>query len=57
MPVVGLLDPRSSSDAPVDILRAFRQDLREAGYVEGEKRLNTAGRTIKSIDCRRWRAT
>jgi hypothetical protein len=36
MPVVGLLDPRSSSDTPVDILRAFRQDLREAGYVEGE---------------------
>jgi len=36
MPVAGLLDPRSSSDTPVDILRAFRQDLREAGYVEGE---------------------
>jgi hypothetical protein len=34
--MIGLLDPRSSSDTPVDILRAFRQDLREAGYVEGE---------------------
>jgi putative ABC transport system substrate-binding protein len=36
MPVVGLLHPRSSSDTPVDILRAFRQDPRGAGYVEGE---------------------
>jgi len=35
MPVVGLLDLRSS-DAPADILQAFRQGLKEAGYAEGE---------------------
>ena len=35
MPVVGLLDPRSP-DAMADRLRAFRQGLKEVGYVEGE---------------------
>jgi ABC-type uncharacterized transport system substrate-binding protein len=35
MPVIGLLDPRSP-DAMADRLRAFRQGLKEAGYVEGE---------------------
>jgi putative ABC transport system substrate-binding protein len=35
MPVVGFLDSRSS-DALTDRLRAFRQGLKEAGYVEGE---------------------
>jgi putative tryptophan/tyrosine transport system substrate-binding protein len=35
MPVVGLLDLRSS-DAPADLLQAFRQGLKEAGYAEGE---------------------
>src|SRR5262245_42525408 len=35
MPVIGLLDPRSP-DAMTDRLRAFRQGLKEAGYVEGE---------------------
>jgi putative ABC transport system substrate-binding protein len=35
MPVVGLLDVRSS-DAPADILQAFRQGLKGAGYAEGE---------------------
>jgi putative ABC transport system substrate-binding protein len=35
MPVIGFLDPRSP-DAVRDRLRAFRQGLRDTGYVEGE---------------------
>ena len=35
MPVIGLLDPRSP-DALADRLRAFRQGLKDTGYVEGE---------------------
>src|SRR5215470_14253800 len=34
-PVIGFLDPRSP-DAVRDRLRAFRQGLKETGYVEGE---------------------
>jgi putative ABC transport system substrate-binding protein len=35
LPVIGLLDPRSP-DAMADRLRAFRQGLKDVGYVEGE---------------------
>ena len=35
MPVVGFVDPRSP-DGMADRLRAFRQGLKEGGYVEGE---------------------
>jgi ABC-type uncharacterized transport system substrate-binding protein len=35
VPVVGFLDP-TSSDAEADRLRAFRQGLKDGGYVEGE---------------------
>jgi putative ABC transport system substrate-binding protein len=35
MPVIGVLEP-TSSDAFADRLRAFRQGLKEAGYVDGE---------------------
>jgi putative ABC transport system substrate-binding protein len=35
MPVIGFLNP-TSLDANVDRLRAFRQGLKDAGYVEGE---------------------
>src|SRR4051794_19291421 len=35
MPVIGFLDPRSP-DAVGDRLRAFRQGLKDSGYVEGE---------------------
>jgi len=35
MPVIGFLDPRSP-DTITDRLRAFRQGLKETGYVEGE---------------------
>jgi putative ABC transport system substrate-binding protein len=35
MPVIGFLDPRSA-DAVRDTMRAFRQGLKDTGYVEGE---------------------
>src|SRR5436309_6611903 len=35
MPVVGFLDPRSPGTME-DFLRAFRQGLKDTGYVEGE---------------------
>ena len=35
MPMIGFLDPRSPDDV-TDRLRAFRQGLKETGYVEGE---------------------
>jgi putative ABC transport system substrate-binding protein len=35
MPVIGFLDP-TSPDGLGDQLRAFRQGLKEAGYVEGD---------------------
>jgi putative tryptophan/tyrosine transport system substrate-binding protein len=35
IPVIGFLDPRSP-DAMADRLRAFRQGLKDVGYVEGE---------------------
>ena len=35
MPVIGFLDP-ASPDASAALLRAFRQGLKEIGYVEGE---------------------
>jgi putative tryptophan/tyrosine transport system substrate-binding protein len=36
LPVVGLLDPGQPDAATADRLRAFRQGLKEADYVEGE---------------------
>ena len=36
MPVIGFLDPRSHQTSPADQLRAFRQGLKDTGYVEGE---------------------
>src|SRR2546429_7491355 len=35
MPVIGFLDPRSP-DGMADRLRAFRQGLKDTGYVEGD---------------------
>ena len=35
MPAIGFLDPRSP-DTFADYLRAFRQGLKDSGYVEGE---------------------
>src|SRR5262245_63895030 len=36
MPVIGFLDPRSPHYTLADQQRAFRQGLKDAGYVEGE---------------------
>src|SRR5436190_21406112 len=36
MPVIGVLDPRSSDDFGY-VQRAFRQGLKDAGFVEGER--------------------
>ena len=36
MPVIGFLDP-TFHDAYADRLRAFRQGLKDTGYIEGEK--------------------
>jgi ABC-type uncharacterized transport system substrate-binding protein len=36
LPVVGLLDPTTPDAATADRLRAFRQGLKDAGFVEGE---------------------
>jgi putative ABC transport system substrate-binding protein len=36
MPVIGFLDPRSPDALIEDRLRAFRQGLKDNGYVEGE---------------------
>jgi putative ABC transport system substrate-binding protein len=36
MPVVGFLDPRWPHSSMADQLRAFRQGLKDTGYVEGE---------------------
>jgi putative ABC transport system substrate-binding protein len=44
MPVIGFIDTRSP-EAISERLRAFRQGLKESGYVEGED----------TIGCRSWR--
>ena len=44
MPVIGFLDSRSP-DAVADRLRAFRQGLKDSGYVEGEKSRWSEGRS------------
>jgi hypothetical protein len=36
MPVIGFLDPRSPHSSMADQLRAFRQGLKDTGYIEGE---------------------
>ena len=37
MPVIGLLSGRSASDTTANDLAAFRQGLKETGYIEGQK--------------------
>jgi hypothetical protein len=55
MPVVGYLDPRSP-DAISERLRAFRQGLKEAGFVEGENvAIERAELVASSIGFRRRR--
>jgi putative tryptophan/tyrosine transport system substrate-binding protein len=47
MPVIGFVDSRSP-DTNVDRLRAFRQGLKDTGYVEGEN----VAIEFNLIDCR-----
>ncbi len=52
MPVVGFLDPRSPGTME-DFLRAFRQGLKDTGYVEGENvTIDIASPKVSSTDCR-----
>ena len=54
MPVIGFLHP-ASPDTFADRLRAFRQGLKETGYIEGESVANRWAGEINRIDCRSWR--
>ena len=52
MPVVGFLRDTSLADA-MHLVAAFRQGLKEAGFIEGQNvGSNTARRNINSIGCR-----
>jgi putative ABC transport system substrate-binding protein len=52
MPVIGLIDIRSPDTLMEDRLRAFRQGLKETGYVERENvAIESAGPKIKWIGC------
>ena len=56
MPVIGCLYT-ASRDGSAVLVGAFRQGLKETGYVEGENvAMNIAGPTIKAIGCPRWRS-
>jgi hypothetical protein len=37
MPMVGFLSGRSAGDTTANDLAAFRQGLKETGYIEGQK--------------------
>jgi putative ABC transport system substrate-binding protein len=52
MPVIGYLESRSP-DGMTDRLRAFRQGLKDTGYVEGENvRIEYRWAENQVIDCR-----
>jgi hypothetical protein len=54
-PVIGFLNSQSP-DAIVNRVRGFRQDLKDAGYVEGENvTSNTGGPKVGLTGFRRWR--
>ena len=53
MPVIGFLNA-VSPDGYTDRLRAFRQGLKDTGYVEGENiAIEYPGRRVNSIGCQR----
>jgi hypothetical protein len=53
MPVVGFLNS-ASLDTYSHLLRAFRQGLKETGYVEGENVAIEYRWAENQIDCRQW---
>ena len=54
MPVIGFLNV-APPDIYADRLRAFRQGLKDTGYVEARTwRSNTAGQRTSSTACRAW---
>jgi putative ABC transport system substrate-binding protein len=53
MPVIGMLDARSPGTQVESLLRAFRQGLKETGYVEGENVALEYRWAVKWIDYRR----
>ena len=55
LPVVGHLSGRSQHDS-LQLLPAFRQGLKEVGFVEGRNvAIEYRWEKIKVIGCRRWR--
>ena len=54
-PVIGFLNP-ASANTFADRLRAFRQGLKDTGYVEGENvAIVYSWAENQSIGCRAWR--
>ena len=52
MPVIGFLRSASLADVP-HFVTAFRQGLKEAGFVEGQNvASNTAPRKVRTTGCR-----
>jgi len=57
IPVVGILGSGSSA-AFTDLLAAFRQGLKETGYIEGQtSQSNSAGLKDSSVGYQGWRST
>jgi putative tryptophan/tyrosine transport system substrate-binding protein len=52
MPVIGFLSSRSPGES-ASVVAAFRQGLRETGFVEGTRSLS-GGQTAATTACRRW---
>jgi putative ABC transport system substrate-binding protein len=54
MPVIGFLNI-SSPETTAERLRAFRQGLKDSGYVEGENvAIEYFGLRVGTMSCRRW---